>query len=62
MKKHNMEYVEIVEIEKEKSTKLERIVIEAVLEKYIDHKKGAEFLNVNEKEFLDIIDDKKINL
>ena len=62
MKKHNMEYEEIVEIEKEKSTKLERIVIEAVLEKYIDHKKGAEFLNVNEKEFLDIIDDKKINL
>lgn len=62
MKKHNMEYEEIVKIEKEKSTKLERIVIEAVLEKYIDHKKGAEFLNINEKEFLGVIDDSRINL
>ena len=62
MKTHNMEYETIVEIEREKSVKLEKMAIEAVLEKYIDYKKGAEFLNMENKKFLDIIGESKISL
>lgn len=39
----------------EKSNKYKKAVIEAVLEKYIDYKKGANFLNILEKDFLKII-------
>ena len=38
------------------------MAIEAVLEKYIDYKKGAEFLNMENKKFLDIIGESKISL
>ena len=62
MKTHNMEYETIVEIEREKSAKLEKMAVEAVLEKYIDYKKGAEFLNMDNKKFLDIIGENKISL
>ncbi len=47
------------EIKNEKSDKYKKIVIEAVLEKYIDYKKGAKFLNMLEKDFLCLIDEKK---
>jgi transcriptional regulator with XRE-family HTH domain len=43
----------------ERSDKYKKIVIEAVLEKYIDYKKGAKFLNMLEKDFLNLIDEKK---
>lgn len=52
------EYEEI-NIKNEKSDKYKKTVIEAVLEKYIDYKKGAKFLNMLEKDFLKLIDEKK---
>lgn len=42
-------------IEYEKSNRYKEAVIEAVLERYIDYKKGAKFLNILEKDFLKII-------
>ena len=47
------------EIKNEKSDKYKKMVLEAVLEKYIDYKKGAKFLNMLEKDFLCLIDEKK---
>ena len=49
------------EIKNEKSDRYKKMVIEAVLEKYIDYKKGAKFLNMLEKDFLCLIDEKKKN-
>lgn len=50
---------EEINIKNEKSDKYKKTVIEAVLEKYIDYKKGAKFLNMLEKDFLKLIDEKK---
>ena len=47
------------EIKHEKSDRYKKTVIEAVLEKYIDYKKGAKFLNMLEKDFLSLINEKK---
>ena len=59
VKDKNGESDDGTEIKHEKSDKYKKIVIEAVLEKYIDYKKGAKFLNMLEKDFLSLINEKK---
>ena len=59
VKDKNGESDDGTEIKHEKSDKYKKTVIEAVLEKYIDYKKGAKFLNMLEKDFLSLISEKR---